>query len=157
MAKKTPKQQSQQKPKSFYMPDFSMRPSSGRLYAQKMVKLQSQYVHFRIISHAKALYAVALLSFYFAGTVLYAVLCKPGSTEPLTTANAALQVTACGYFIAARDKNNVALVLKLLMIFTGIQFFIGLPAYGSLALTLLNVAVQYYAYTQVSSLKFGGL
>jgi hypothetical protein len=161
MANKNSKPRSQLKPKSFYMPDFSMRPSSGRLYAQKMTKLQSAHAHFRVITRAKALYAVTLLSFYFAATVLHTVLYRHGIThavgEPLTTANAALQVTASGYFIIATNRDNVALVLKLVMVFTGIQFFIGLSAYGPLAFTLVSVAIQYYAYIQVSSLRFDGL
>jgi hypothetical protein len=161
MANKPTKKQ----PKSIptYQPDFSMRPSPGRLYAQKMIKLHSRYArsHIRVITRAKALYGVILFSAYFVGHVLYIIASRHSFTDitggSLSTANAALLVAASGYFLVAKDQNTTTLILKLLMTLTGVQFFIGAFAYGSLILTLLSVGMQYYAYTQVSALKYGGL
>jgi len=134
-----------------------MRPSAGRLYSQKITSVQSKYLNRRIIVRAKALVAVVLLAFYFAGSLLFAIVSGRIIVDALggslTTLNAALQVAASGYFIVAKDRNTTALTLRYLMLVAGVQLPVGITAYGSLKFTILALLVQYFAYRQVSALK----
>jgi len=145
------------RPRNDYRPNFSMRSSSEQQYAEELTKLQAQEIRKKVISHAKSLYGVVALALLYVGSVLIGTVLKHGQTDILTSslsdANAVLQLAAVGYFLLARDQNTTAQVLKLLMLITGIQFFIGFFAYGSLALTLVSIGVQYYAYMQVTALK----
>lgn len=140
-----------------YLPNFSMRSSPGRQYTEKLTKLQSQEVHKKVILRATALYGVVILALLYVISVVIGIVLGHGQadilTRSLSDANAALQLAAVGYFLLARDQNTTAQVLKLLMVITGIQFFIGFFAYGSLVLTLVSIGVQYFAYMQVTALK----
>jgi hypothetical protein len=140
-----------------YLPNFSMRSSPGQQYAEQLTRLQFQEVHKKVLRRANALYGVVTLALLYVGSVVISIVFGYGQADLLTSslsdANAVLQLAAVGYFLLASDPNTTAQVLKLLMIITGIQFFIGFFAYGSLALTLVSAGVQYYAYMQVSALK----
>lgn len=135
--------------------------TSHQAFAEKMVEVEVAESRKPLIRRVRVLMAAVAVAVFSAAQTLVIIIPElwRGSgafdalATPLAAFNAVVQVAASGYFVVGKDPDFAAQVVKLLLIFNGLELLMGLAFAGSLVLTLLEIVLLYLAYQKLESLR----